>query len=57
MIKMKKSNSKSETGVNFLADTELYKKVKVKCALTGYSLKEYFINLAKEDLRKDGYEV
>jgi hypothetical protein len=54
---MKKSNSKSETGVNFLADTDLYKKVKVKCAMNGFSLKEYFIKLAVDDLKKDGINI
>jgi len=41
-----------EKTINFKVDEELYKQVKVKIALEGKTLKDYVIQLIKNDLEK-----
>ena len=41
-----------EKAINFKVDEELYKQVKVKIALEGKTLKDYVIQLIKNDLEK-----
>ena len=41
-----------EKAINFKIDAELYKKIKIKIAEEDISLKQYMINLIKNDLEK-----
>ena len=40
----------AEKAINFKVDEELYKRIKVKVALEGKTLKDYIIELIKNDL-------
>jgi len=42
-----------EKAINFKVDDELYKKIKVKVALEGKTIKGYVIDLIKADLEKN----
>ena len=39
-----------EKGINFKVDSELYRKVKIKVAEEGLTIKEYMIQLILKDL-------
>lgn len=41
-----------DKGINFRVDEELYRAVKVRIAMSGKSLKEYFVELIKKDLEE-----
>jgi predicted DNA binding CopG/RHH family protein len=41
-----------EKGINFKVSKEFYKKVKVKVALEGITLKDYIIELIEKDLKE-----
>ena len=41
-----------EKAINFKIDAELYKKIKIKIKEEDISLKQYMINLIKNDLEK-----
>ena len=41
-----------EKAIHFKVDEEFYKRIKVKIALEGKSLKEYIIELIKKDLEE-----
>ena len=41
-----------EKAINFKIDAELYKKIKIKIEEEDISLKQYMINLIKNDLEK-----
>lgn len=43
----------AQKAINFKVDEEFYKKIKVKIALQGVTLKDYVIKLIKQDLEKD----
>jgi predicted DNA binding CopG/RHH family protein len=43
----------SEKAINFKVDENLYKKIKIKIAIEGLTLKDYIINLIIKDLEKD----
>lgn len=42
-----------EKTINFKVSEELHKEIKIKIAKDGKSLKEYCMDLIKEDLKKD----
>lgn len=41
-----------EKAINFKVDEEFYKEIKVKVAKDGITLKDYIINLIRNDLEK-----
>lgn len=42
-----------DKAINFKVDEEFYKKIKVKIALEGKTLKDYIIELIKNDLEEE----
>ena len=42
-----------EKAIHFKVDEELYRDVKIKVAKEGKTLKDYIVELIKEDLEKD----
>lgn len=42
-----------ERNIGFKVDDEFYKEIKVRIAKKGITLKEYVVNLIKEDLEKN----
>lgn len=41
-----------EKTINFKVDEEFYKEIKIKVATEGITLKDYIINLIRDDLEK-----
>lgn len=44
---------KKEKGINFKIDEELYKKLKVKLAKEGQTIKQFMLNLIKKELEEE----
>ena len=42
-----------EKGINFKVDENFYKKVKIKVATEGITIKDYIIKLVEQDLEKN----
>jgi len=46
-------NKINEKGINFKVDEELYKRIKIKVATEGLTLKDYLMQLIIKDLNVD----